>query len=43
LFPRTVEISKRDGWLQFVAQIGRLFVTLNFYPGDMQIRGELEL
>jgi Spy/CpxP family protein refolding chaperone len=43
LFPRTEEISKRDGWLQFVAQIGRLFVTLNFYPGDMQIRGELEL
>jgi len=43
LFPRSEEISKRDGWLQFVAQIGRLFVTVNFYPRDMQIRGELEL
>jgi len=43
LFPRSVEISKRDGWLVFAAQIGRLFVSQNFYAEDMQIRGELEL
>jgi hypothetical protein len=43
LFPRSVEISKRDGWVQFVAQISRLFVSQSFYTGEMQIQGELEL
>jgi hypothetical protein len=43
LFPRSVEIGKRDGRLEFVAQIGRLFVSLNFYAGEMQVQGQLEL
>jgi hypothetical protein len=43
LFPRSVEISKRDGWLVFAAQIGRLFVTQNFFAGEMLLRDELEL
>jgi hypothetical protein len=43
LFPRSVEISKRDGWLVFAAQIGRLFVSQNFYAGEMLLRDELEL
>lgn len=43
LFPRSVEISKRDINVTFAAQVGRLFVSLYFYPGDMQVRDELEL
>jgi hypothetical protein len=43
LFPRSVEISKRDGRLEFVAQISRLFVSQSFDTGEMQLQGQLEL
>jgi hypothetical protein len=43
LFPRTAEISKRDGRLLFMAQIGRLFVSQFFYTEQMQLQGQLEL
>jgi hypothetical protein len=43
LFPRKVEITKKDGRLEFVAQIGRLFVSQFFYTWDMQLQGQLEL
>ncbi len=39
LFPRSTEIAKTSGSLGFVAQIGRLFVSTNFAPGDMQLEG----
>jgi hypothetical protein len=43
LFPRSVEITAKDGRLEFVAQIGRLFVSQFFDTGDMQLQGKLEL
>lgn len=43
LFPRSNEITKKDGRLEFVAQIGRLFVSQFFYTFQMQIDGQLEL
>jgi hypothetical protein len=43
LFPRSVEITKKDRNLVFVAQIGRLFVSVNFFPEDMRLDGELQL
>jgi hypothetical protein len=43
LFPRSVEIGKKDRSLGFLAQIGRLFVYANFAPEDMQIGGEPQL
>ena len=43
LFPRSVEITKKDGNFRFAAQIGRLFVTQVFSTQEMQIRGQLEL
>jgi hypothetical protein len=43
LFPRSKEITKKDGRLEFVAQIGRLFVSQFFYTWDMQLQGQLEL
>jgi hypothetical protein len=43
LFPRKVEITKKDIRLLFVAQIGRLFVSQFFYTGQMQLQGQLEL
>jgi hypothetical protein len=42
-FPRSVEITRKDGWVTFVAQIGRLFVTQAFSVEEMQLRGKLEL
>jgi hypothetical protein len=42
-FPRSVEITRKDGWITFGAQIGRLFVTQSFSVADMQLRGKLEL
>jgi hypothetical protein len=42
-FPRSVEITKKDGRLLFVAQIGRLFVSQFFYVEQMQLQGQLEL
>jgi hypothetical protein len=43
LFPRTAEITRKDGRLLFVAQIGRLFVSQFFYTEQMQLQGQLEL
>jgi hypothetical protein len=43
LFPRSVEITKKDRAIAFVAQIGRLFVSVNFFPGDMRLYGEPQL
>lgn len=43
LFPRSVEITKRDGSLIFQAQIGRLVVTRIFSTREMQIDDQLEL
>jgi hypothetical protein len=42
-FPRRVEITKKDGRLEFVAQIGRLFISQFFYTFQMQFQGQLEL
>jgi hypothetical protein len=42
-FPRSVEITKKDGWITFGAQIGRLFVTQAFSAEEMQLQGQLEL
>jgi hypothetical protein len=43
LFPRSIEINREDGNLGFTAQIGRLFVYVNFMPEDMRIQGNLQL
>jgi hypothetical protein len=43
LFSRSEEISRRDRSIIFVTQIDRLFVAQFFYPGTMQIAGQLEL
>jgi hypothetical protein len=43
LFPRTVEITKKDGNVIFQAQIGRLVVTRIFSTYEMQISDQLEL
>jgi hypothetical protein len=40
LFPRSIEIAKNGGNVEFVAQIGRLYVSANFVPEDMKIHGE---
>jgi len=42
LFPRS-EITSRDSVLQFVAQIGELFLAQNFVTADMQFHERLEL
>jgi hypothetical protein len=42
-FPRSQEITKKDGWITFEAQIGRLFVTQAFSVDEMQLHGKLEL
>jgi hypothetical protein len=43
LFPRSVEITKQDGGMEFTAQVGRLWVSQYFYTGEMQLRGEPQL
>ena len=43
LFPRSTEIGKKDGGIEFVAQIGHLFVSEYFYTNEMQIHDELEV
>jgi hypothetical protein len=43
LFPRSKEITKKDGRLLFMAQIGRLFVSQLFYTDQMLLQGQLEL
>jgi len=43
LFPASTEISKREGRLSFQAQIGRLFVSQDFNPAEMQLNDQLEV
>jgi hypothetical protein len=43
LFPRSVEIAKKEGRIEFAAQIDRLFVSQDFFTQDMQLQGELQL
>jgi hypothetical protein len=43
MFPRSVEITKRDGGIEFAAQVGRLWVSQYFFTGEMQLRGEPQL
>ena len=43
LFPRSVEITKKDGAVTFQAQIGRLVFTRIFDTYEMQINNQLEL
>lgn len=43
LFPRSLEISKRDREIWFVAQIGQLFVEQSFDAAEMQVNGKLDL
>jgi hypothetical protein len=43
LFPRAVEIGKKDGRVEFQAQVGRLVVDQNFFTEDMQLQGELQV
>jgi hypothetical protein len=42
-FSRSVEITRKDGAVTFVAQIGRLFVTQSFAIEEMLLHGKLEL
>lgn len=43
LFPRSVEITHKDGGIEFAAQIGRFWVSQYFYTNEMQLRGEPQL
>ena len=43
LFPRSVEITKKEGRIEFAAQVDRLFISQNFFTEDMQLQGELQL
>ena len=42
LFPRSVEITRKDPEIRFTAQIGRLFVSQFFFPEEMQFQGQPE-
>lgn len=43
MFPMSAEISKKDGWVQFEAHIGRIYVAHTFILRDMEFLGKLEL
>jgi hypothetical protein len=43
LFPMSAEISIRDGWVQFEAQIGRISVEHTYNLKEMRFLGQLEL
>jgi hypothetical protein len=43
LFKRAVEITRKDGGVEFVAQIDRLFLAQLFNVEDMRLMGEPEL
>lgn len=43
LFRRSVEITKKDPYVGFWAQIGRLVIWQVFSPQEMQVQGQLEL
>jgi len=42
-FRRSVEITGKDSYVGFAAQIGRLVLWQVFYPQQMQMKGRLEL
>ncbi|MBZ5612049.1 MAG: hypothetical protein LAP38_27645 [Acidobacteriia bacterium] len=42
-FPPSTEISKKDGHIEFKAQIGRIGVDESFDVGEMEFQGKLEL
>ncbi len=42
-FRRSVEITKKDAYVGFAAQIGRLVLWQVFYPQQMEMQGRLEL
>lgn len=43
LFPLSAEISEKDGWVQFAAQIGRIVISQLFELREMEFMGRLEL
>lgn len=43
LFSRSAEITQKEGSIRFVAQIGRLFISRFFFPGEMEFMGKPEL
>ena len=43
LFPRSEAITLEDKYVEFVAQIGRIYLAPTFSPGEMQFQGKLEL
>jgi len=43
LFPPSAEISRKDGRIQFRAQIGRIVFAEDFNLGEMEFMGKLEL
>jgi hypothetical protein len=43
LFPLSGEITRKDGFIEFEAQIGRIAVVQQFNIAEMQFRGDLEL
>jgi hypothetical protein len=42
-FPLSAEITKKDQWIQFNAQIGRIVLAHNFELSEMEFAGRLEL
>ena len=43
LFPRSEAITVEDKFVEFVAQIGRIYLAPTFSTGEMQFQGKLEL
>ena len=43
LFPRSIDITLEDKLVEFWAKFGRLSLTQDFYPREMQLQGNLEL
>lgn len=43
LFPRSAALSGEDRRIEFVTQIGRIYVSQFFETGEMQFQGKLEL
>lgn len=43
LFPLSAEITRKDGWIQFDAQIGRIVLSQTFDLSEMEFVGKLEL
>jgi hypothetical protein len=43
LFRRSVEITRRDGNVEFLAQIDRLFLEQYFNVEEMRLMGQFEL